>query len=34
MTDLPVRFPRDPYCRAGTRLMLSAATERGSSTSA
>lgn len=22
MTDLPVRFPRDPYCRAGTRLML------------
>ena len=22
MTDLPVRFPRDPYCRAGSRLML------------
>ena len=24
MTDLPVRFPADPYCRAGTRLMLTA----------
>ena len=22
MTDLPVRFPRDPFCRAGSRLML------------
>ncbi len=22
MKDLPVRFPRDPLCRAGTRLML------------
>ena len=22
MSDLPVRFPRDPWCRAGTRLML------------
>ena len=22
MTDLPVRFPRDPWCRAGSRLML------------
>ncbi len=22
MTDLPVRFPHDPWCRAGSRLML------------
>ena len=29
MTDLPVRFPRDPYCRAGTRLMLTRSDETG-----
>ena len=27
--DLPVQFPRDPYCRAGTRLMLCADAESG-----
>ena len=29
MTDLPVRFPRDPYCRAGTRAMLTLSDETG-----
>jgi hypothetical protein len=27
--DLPVQFPRDPYCRADTRLMLCADAESG-----
>ena len=29
MTDLPVRFPRDPWCRAGTRAMLTLDGETG-----
>lgn len=29
MIDLPVRFPRDPWCRAGTRLMLTLDGETG-----